>query len=76
MRAPGAGELEHATGHLAVERRGVEVSLAGDGEVGPLQAAGQADQPGHEVEARLDPGPEGDQPAGQPPGRAPLRGRR
>ena len=73
MRTPGAGELEHSTGHLAVKRRGVEMPFPGDGEVGPLQPARQADQPGHEVEARLDPGAEGGQPAGQPAGRATSR---
>ena len=31
---------------------------------------GQADQVGHEVEARLDARPEGDEAAGQPPGGA------
>ena len=40
--------------------------LPGDGQVGPLQPAAEADQPRHEVEAGLDPGAEGDQPARQP----------
>ena len=47
--------------------------LAGDDQVGPLQPVGQADQPGHEVEAGLDPGAERDQPAGQPARRAAAR---
>ena len=42
MRTPGTGELEHAARHLAVERGGIEVSLSGDGQVGPLQPAAQA----------------------------------
>ena len=73
VRAPGAGELEHAARHLAVERRGIEVPLPGDGQVGPLQPAAEADQPGHEVEAGLDPGAEGDQPARQPARRPAAR---
>ena len=67
---PPPAQLEHAAGHLAPEGGRVEVALTGDGQVGPLEAAGQADQTGHEVEARLDAGPERQQPPGQPAGRA------
>ncbi len=70
VRTPGPGELEHTARHLAVERRGIEVPLPGDGQVGPLQTVAEADQPGHEVEAGLDPGAERDEPARQPACRA------
>ena len=38
-------------------------------EVGLLEALGQMHDAGHEVEARLDAGAQGDEPAGQPSGR-------
>ncbi len=72
-RVPGPGQLEDAAGHLAVERRGVEVPFPGDDQVRPFQPAGQADQPGHEVESWFDPGAEGDEPAREAAGRTAAR---
>ena len=68
--APGACQRQHATGHLAVERRRVEVALARHHQVGAVHPPRQGDEAGHEVETRLDPGAQRDEATGQPSGRA------
>ena len=62
------GQGEYAARDLALERRRIEVALAGDHQVGPGEALGQPGHAGHQVEAGHDAGAEGDEPPGQPPG--------
>jgi hypothetical protein len=50
--ASGPGQTEDAAGDLPFERRWVEVALAGDDEIGTLEAGGEANEVGHEVEPR------------------------
>jgi hypothetical protein len=45
-------QIEDAARDLPFERRGVEVALAGDDEIGTLEAGGEANEVGHEVEPR------------------------
>ena len=61
-------QVEDAAGHLAVEGGWIEVTLASHHEVGRLQPGRQSDQAGHEVEPRLNPCTERDEPAGQAAG--------
>ncbi len=68
--APGACQCQHATGHLAVERRRVEVTLARHHQVGAIHAPRQGDEARHEVETRLDPGAQRHEATGQPSRRA------
>ena len=63
--APGPGQVEDAAGDLAFEAGRVEVAFAGDDEVGVFEAGGQADDPGHEVEARFEAGAEDGQAAAE-----------
>src|SRR3984957_18830018 len=73
-RTSPAHPRQHATGHLAAERGGVEVPLPGDDHVGPGQPGVKIDQPRHQVESVNQAGAQGDQPSGQPSGR-PRAGR-
>ncbi len=61
----GSGEIEDAAGDLAFEGRGVEVALAGDDEVGILEAGGKADEVRHEVEAGEEAGAQHEQAAAE-----------
>ena len=66
----GGGQLGHPTDDLAVEGLLVEEALAGDHQVGPLDAVGQVELVGHEVEARDEGGADGGQAPGEAPGRS------
>jgi hypothetical protein len=48
----GTSQIEDAARDFSFERRGVEVALAGDDEIGTLEAGGEANEVGHEVEPR------------------------
>ena len=66
----GPGGVHHAPHHLPGPRGGVEATLAGDHEAGPGEPVGKPHGLRHHTKAGHEPGADGRQPAGQPPGRA------
>ena len=61
------GQGQDTTGDLAVEGGRVHMALTRDDQVRPPDALGQAGEPGDEVEPRLHPGAEREQPAAEAP---------